>query len=204
MKPHSPDSDLDTDESGSAHRRLARLMGLVVALRFLNWGGITSVICALLLLESSRYPQLLSWLTIPVLFAFYLLASGQVLLMIRLADWPTRLLALGPCLSLVLLMIPAVRSSASFVALALGVGLWLYLRALLQQTQKLDHRRAHNWFARLAWAVVVTVLLAFVTQQAAAITLFAGMFLLGALLAGWRIWLLELRLAIAAEETALG
>lgn len=202
-----PEAEEDSDSarrSELAHAHLSRLMGLVVALRFLNWGGMVAVLCALLLVESTRYPGLLGWLTLPTLLSFYLLATGQVLLMVRLVDWPTRVFALGPLFGCALLAIPVVRSTPVYVALCLGVGLWLYLRAFSRQAQRLEQGRTQRWFERLAWAVVGLTVLALVSGKAAELSLFGGMFSLAGMLAGWRIWLLELRLAIADQELLQG
>jgi hypothetical protein len=175
-------------------------MGLVVALRFLSWGGAVSALCAALLLESGRFPGLQKVLSLPVLLALYLLTSGHVLLMLRLNDWTTRALAMGPLLTLGLLALPAARSSVLLVGLALGCGLWLYLGALLRQAHGLGHARGAAWFLRTRQAVVVTTLACLVPAFALPAIVFGGMGLLGATMAGWRVWLRELRVGIAEQE----
>jgi hypothetical protein len=195
------DSTTSAEHNDDANAQLARLMGLVLALRFLSWGGALAGACAVLLVESLRHPGLLSYLTLPVLLAFYLLSSGQVLLLVRLAGWPTKALALGPLVSLALICLPAARSSPKWVGLALALGLWLYLGGFVRQAQALNHPRAAAWFGRWRLAILPSVALAVAVPGAAAPAgLFGGMLALGALLAGWRIWLAELRQSIAERE----
>lgn len=197
----APTPEIAPLDSQEANAHLARLMGLVVALRFKSGAGFLFAICAMMMIEATRYPGLLKLLTLPCLFAFYLATTGQLLLLGRLAGWPRRLQALGPVLSLLLLAVPAVRQSPSGVAMSLGFGLWLYLGALIEQARELHHPRAQRWFRR--WRLVLPVLLlptVLVPGLAAPLTLIGGMLFLGATLAGWRIWLAELRQSIAERE----
>lgn len=180
---------------------LARLMGLVVALRFKSGSGLIFAICSVMLIEASRYPGLLKLATLPCLFAFYLGTTGHVLLLVRLSTWGRRLMALGPVFSLLFLALPAVRQNPAYIALSLGVGMWLYLGALVQQCQELHHSRAYHWFRR--WRLALPVLLLPTTTiagLAAPLTALGGMLFLGATLAGWRLWLTELRRSIAERE----
>lgn len=196
-----PDKAPEPLESDEANAHLARLMGLVVALRFKSGAGFLFALCALVMVEATRHPGLLKLLTIPCLFAFYLATTGSVLLIARLSTWPLRLMALGPVGALLALAIPAVRHSPQAIAMSLGIGLWLYLGALVRQTHELGHLRACQWFRR--WRLVLPVLLlptATVKGMAAPLTLIGGMLFLGATLAGWRIWLAELRQSIAERE----
>jgi hypothetical protein len=176
-------------------------MGLVVALRFLSWGGGVAALCGILLVESTRHPNLLGFLTLPCLLAFYLMASGQVLLLLRLSDWPARAMAMGPLLSLILLGLPAARVSSVMVCLALGLGLWLYLGAFCRQAANLGHPRAKAWFQRLRVGLVPVLVLAVAIPGAAGpATVIGSMVAFGALLVGWRIWLAELRQSIVERE----
>ena len=196
-----PNKAPDPLEGDEANAHLERLMGLVVALRFKSGAGFLLALCALVMVEATRHPGLLKLITIPCLFAFYLATTGSVLLITRLSTWSLRLMALGPVGSLLALAIPAARQSPQAIAMSLGIGLWLYLGAMVGQTRELGHPRAYRWFRR--WRLVLPILLlptATVKSLAVPLTLIGGMLFLGATLAGWRIWLAELRQSIAERE----
>jgi hypothetical protein len=175
-------------------------MGLVLALRFLCWGALAGAVSSLLFFEAVRQPSLLRLVALPTLFAFYLLACGQILLLIRLQDAAGRLLALGPLLSLGLLALPGVRQSPALICVSLILGLELYLSALARQAGQLEHGRAVSWFGRLRLLAGALALPALIPGVAAPLTLVAGPIVLGALLVGWRVWLMELRQGIAERE----
>lgn len=180
---------------------LDRLMGFVVALRFLIWGGAFAGVAAALFIEALRYPNLLRLASIPLLLAIYLAGTGQVLLLIRLNSLRLKLLALGPLLSLLLFVIPAIRESTRLAALALAAGFWLFLVALAEQTIDLEHDRAAKVFRRLyQFLAPLTAVIAILPGAASPIVLFLGPILLGAMLIGWRIWLTDLRITIEERK----
>lgn len=175
-------------------------MGLVLALRFFSWGGGAALLCGLLFLEAARFPAVLGWLALPSMLAVYLAGTGQVLFLIRAVDGLTRVYALGPVVSFALLAIPQVRSEPLPIALALALGLWLYLAGFARQALKLGHPRAFRWFSRWHTAVLVGAALCLVPGWAAPLATVGGTLALCALMAGWRIWIQELRLSIVERE----
>jgi hypothetical protein len=176
-------------------------MGLVLALRMLTWGALVGLAALTLFVEATRQPALLKYVTLPTLLAAYLAGTGQVLMLIRLSSWATRLMVFGPVLTLGLLFVPGLRSSAVLVCLAMGLGLWIYLGAFVRQAHALGHARSFDWFVRSRLALLALMaLMAVLPNVAAQLTLFGGLIFVGATLAGWRLWLSELRLTIAERE----
>jgi hypothetical protein len=182
--------------------QLSRWMGLVLALRFCCWGAAVGTVALFLFLESARYRGLLQWVTVPALLALYLLGTGQFLLLLRWQSWGIRTMAVGgPLLTLGLVSRPGIASSVSLVGLALVLGLWLHLGAFSAQAHALGHGRSWRWYSRLRLALLLlAALLGLLPGQAAQLISLAGLLLLGAVVAGWRLWLGELRLSIAARE----
>ncbi len=187
-------------QSRLANAHLARLMGMVLSLRFFSWGGVTALLCGVLFLEANRYPAILGWLGLPALLAVYLAGTGQVLFLIRSVDGLTRAFSLGPLLTVALLSVAPLRTSPTVVALLLALGLWLYLAGFARQAMRLGHARAFRWFSRWHTAVLVGAVLCLVPGWAAPLATVGGVLTLCALLAGWRIWLQELRLSIEERE----
>ena len=189
-------------DHAAANALLGRLMGLVLALRFCCWGAGVGAVAIFLFVESTRYRGLLEYVTIPALLALYLLGTGNVLLLLRLQSPLMKGMALGgPLLTIGLLAWPGVASSAVLVSLSLGLGLWLYLGAFTAQAHALGHPRTWRWTRRLRWAVLLLLVgSAMLPHLAAPLMSVGGLVLLGATVAGWRIWLAELRLSIAARE----
>lgn len=186
-----------------AHTQLGRMMGLVVALRFFLWGSAVGAIALVLFIESFRSQALLNSVTIPALLALYLLGTGQVLFLIRLATWSSRCLALGPVISVALLAIPGLAASATLVSMALGLGLWIYLGAFVRQASALGHGRAWSWYVRLRlFLLVILAFTGLMPTVAAPLFSLSGIVFVGATVAGWRIWLNELRVSIFELEKA--
>lgn len=178
-------------------------MGLVLALRMLTWGALVGFLALTLFVESMRNPNLLGYVALPSMLALYLLGSGQVLLMIRLSTWQARASSLGPVVTVLLLLIPGLRMSPVLISLAMGLGLWFYLGAYVRQTHEMLHPRAWHWFGRTRLALLALMaLVALLPNVASRLTTFCGLLFLGATVAGWRLWLGELRRSISEREEA--
>lgn len=186
-------------DNGSQERSLtkvevAQAMGLVVALRFLLWGGAVSAVTGFALLQAGRFPQLLKLLSLPMLFAIYLLGTGHVLLLLRFSSRTARLLLLTPALGLIALALSSVLTSPPLIAAILGLSLLCYLAGFSRQVRDLSYLRAASWF-RLSSKVAVglTLIAILVPGAAALVSVVGGMVMALATAMGWRIWLAELR-----------
>lgn len=189
---------MDVEEPPYDKDQSARAMGLVVALRFLLWGSSVAALTGFALLQAGRFPELLKMLALPMLLAIYLLGTGQVLLMLRMSDWGSRLLALAPLAVISVMLLPSVLASPPAVALVLGVGLILYLGAFVRQVRQMNHLRAGRWFSLTRKGALGLTLAAVVVPNAASLlTVVGGMVLALATVLGWQIWLAELRDSLA-------
>lgn len=188
----------EPSEAGLNKTEVAQAMGLVVALRFLLWGAALFALTGFALLQAGRFPQLLKFLSLPLLFAIYLLGTGHVLLLLRFSNRIARLLLLAPTLGLMVLTVTSALTSLPLIAGVSGLSLFSYLTGFSRQTGELAHPRAASWFRWSAKGAVGLSLIAVLVPGATALVCFAGgMVLALATTVGWRIWLAELRDSLA-------
>ncbi len=177
---------------------VAQAMGLVVALRFLLWGAAVSAITGFALLQAGRFPQLLKVLSIPMLFAIYLLGTGHVLLLLRFSNRTARFLLLAPAIGLMTLTVSSVLTSPPLIAAVFGLSLLSYLVGFSRQVSELSYRRAASWFGLSSKATLCLTLIAVLVPGAAGVvSVVGGMVLALATAVGWQIWLAELRDSLA-------
>lgn len=187
---NSPETDL-----------LARWMGWVVALRLLSWAAGLSVLCGLALVEAGRRPEWLKALSLPFMFVLYLGSTGYLLLLYRLQTWAERGLACLPWLALGAVFFPQVSASPPATLGCLFLGMAGLAEALARQARRFQHARSQAWFERLARRTLpVLVGVVWLPGASAPVAAIGGTLILGSLVVGWRLWLLELRHSIAQQE----
>lgn len=185
----------------SSNEGLDRLMGLVVALRFLLWSVAVGVATGFLFFLSFYNYFALKVAVVPFILAIYLFSTGHVLLLIRLYDTVVKLLAFAPLVSVALLAIPEVRTSVRLSAFVIAAGFWLYFEAIARQAYDLEQTKTTNWFRLLRKLLGPTmVVILFLPDIAALVAMVAAPLFFISMAAGWFFWLNELRAGILDRE----
>ncbi len=179
---------------------IPRLMGLVVALRFLSWGvGCLSLSGMVGLWSSHIGYSMISPLALAVLFGVYLILTGSFLMVWRLQGWVRKLLACSPILAILLASLS--ESGGTLVPLTwiLSIGLALSWSALRSQASVLGHSKT-TVLGTWGLGTLFTALVVFTFWPEPFFVFVAAGVMVVANWLFWQVWLRELRHSILTYE----